>query len=253
MAYAIGDRSHSAGYPATGRDAGSTDQYWCPTCGHPEYQCTCACECDCTCTLQLQCECTCQSTHRRACKRATGRKCQCLIACTCKHRCARTNKHMMDREATKPVMVWDHATAQQRPAIIDGTTVVQTHGYSPMRSRKFGLAKGNATRWHRPTENAAIGTPHPADWDGDEYVTLTMDTAQLAAFTVAHQFVKTQVPGYRDKGRQGILDGMLTKSRRGETHSVRMFTASDLRKLTKRLPKRLLRGELKPILGNYAK
>lgn len=214
-------RDHMIRYFDTGRDAGTSDNYWCATCRERHTECTC--------------ECT-------QCGDAIG---------TCGH--YRLPKATMERATRKKVTHWDPDLNKMVPIIFEGDTVPQTHGYTPLRSRKWGTTKQAGTRWQRPTENAAIGTSRPADWDGDEYVTLTLNTAQLAAFTVAHQFVRQQVPDYRDKGRQGILEGMLSKSRRGETHSVRMFTASDLRKLTKRLPKRLIRGELKPILGNYAK
>lgn len=249
--YAMTDRNHSARYWETGRDAGSTDNLWCPVCKHPDYQCSCPCECGCSCKLKVQCECTCQSAHRRQCTRKNGRKCECYVTCSCKCRCDRTRKHMMDRDLRKVVQVWDPETGARRPAIINGQEVLQTHGYSPMRSYKFGTAKKTATRWHRPTEDAAIGKPDRGMWEGDDYETLNMTTAQLAAFTVAHKFVMNRVPDYKGQAKQGTLEAMLAGAKgRDDTHSVRMFTPQDLRKMGKRLPKKLKKGILRPYFGD---
>lgn len=249
------ERAHRVRLWDTWRDAGMQDTYLCVACGNLDYQCTCPCECGCACTLKLQCECTCTSAHRRQCTRKTGKKCECSVACTCKCRCPRTTKHMMERELTKPVMVWnaseDPDAPTRRPATIDGQEVMQSHGYSPMRSRKFGTAKKSATRWQRPTENAALGATPVGMWEGDDYVTLNMTTAQLSAFTVAHKFVMGKVPAYKGNAKQSHLETLLTGSKgRDDTHSVRMFTAADLRKMGKKLPVKLKRGILRPIFGD---
>lgn len=249
------DRAHRVRLWETWRDAGMQDTYLCTGCGNLDYQCTCPCECGCACTLKLQCECTCASAHRRQCTRKTGKKCECITSCACKCRCPRTKKHMMERELTKPVMVWDPEAEEgaptRRPAMIDGQTVVQTHGYSPMRSRKWGTAKKSGTRWQRPTENAALGATPRGMWEGDDYETLNMTTRQLAAFTVAHKFVMNRVPDYKGNAKQATLEAMLAGAKgREDTHSVRMFTAADLRKMGKKLPVKLKRGILRPIFGD---
>lgn len=206
----LAHRDHMVRYFETGRDAGTQDTYWCAYCRHRAFECDCD---DCGCTENK-------------------------IA-------------SMDRTPRKRVMVWDAELEVRRPALIDGQHVVQSHGYSPMRSRKFGLAKGNATRWQRPTENAALGATPRGMWDGAEYVTLNMTTAQLAAFTVAHKFVMGKVPAYQGAAKQGTLEAMLAGSKgREDTHSVRMFTATDLRKMGKKLPKSLKKGVLRPIFGD---
>ena len=249
------ERAHRVRLWETWRDAGMQDTYLCTGCGNLDYQCTCPCECGCACTLKLQCECTCTSAHRRQCTRKTGKKCECSVACTCKCRCARTAKHMMERALTKPVMVWN-ADAEpdaptRRPAMIDGQEVMQSHGYSQMRSRKWGTAKKSATRWQRPTENAALGATPVGMWEGDDYVTLNMTTRQLAAFTVAHKFVMGKVPAYKGNAKQAQLETLLAGSKgREDTHSVRMFTAADLRKMGKKLPKTLKKGILRPYFGD---
>lgn len=217
----LAHRDHMVRYFETGRDAGTSDNYWCATCRERQFECTCECA---------------------ECGDAIG---------TCGH--YRLSKATMERETRKKVTRWDPEQRKMVPVVFEGETQAQTHGYSPMRSRKFGTAKKASTRWQRPTEDAAIGRTHPADWEGDDYVTLAVTTAELAALTVAHQFVKTRTPKYADKGRQGILETMLTRARRGELHSIRMFTAGDLRKLTKRLPKSLTRGELRNVLADYIK
>lgn len=203
-------RNHMVRYFETGRDAGSTDTYWCAFCRHKAFECECE---DCACTENK-------------------------IA-------------SMDRTPRKRVMVWDPVLEIRRPALIDGQTVVQSHGYSVMRSRKWGTAKKSGTRWQRPTENAALGATPAGMWEGDDYETLNMTTAQLAAFTVAHKFVMNRVPDYKGNAKQSHLETLLTGSRgRDETHSVRMFTATDLRKMGKKLPKKLKRGILRPIFGD---
>jgi hypothetical protein len=206
----LAHRDHMVRYFETGRDAGSTDTYWCAYCRHKAFECDCE---DCGCTENK-------------------------IA-------------SMDRTPRKRVMVWDSELEVRRPALIDGQTVVQSHGYSVMRSRKWGTAKKSGTRWQRPTENAALGATPVGMWEGDNYVTLNMTTAQLAAFTVAHRFVMNQVPAYKGNAKQGHLETLLTGSKgRDDTHSVRMFTAADLRKMGKKLPVKLKRGILRPYFGD---
>lgn len=206
----IAHRDHMVRYFETGRDAGTTDTYWCAYCRHKAFECTCE---DCACTENK-------------------------IA-------------SMDRTPRKRVMVWDPETKTRRPAMIDGQTVTQSHGYSVWRSRKFGTAKKSSTRWQRPTENAALGATPVGMWEGDDYVTLNMTTRQLAAFTVAHRFVMGKVPAYKGNAKQAHLETLLAGSKgREDTHSVRMFTAADLRKMGKKLPVKLKRGVLRPIFGD---
>jgi hypothetical protein len=206
----LAHRDHMVRYFETGRDAGSKDNYWCAFCRHKAFECECD---DCA--------------------------------------CAENKIAPMDRTPRKRVMVWDSELEVRRPALIDGQNVVQSHGYSPMRSRKFGLAKKTSTRWQRPTENAALGATPRGMWEGDDYVTLNMTTAQLAAFTVAHKFVMGKVPAYKGNAKQATLETMLAGSKgRDDTHSVRMFTAADLRKMGKQLPKKLKKGVLRPIFGD---
>lgn len=206
----IAHRDHMVRYFETGRDAGTNDTYWCAYCRHRAFECDCE---DCGCTENK-------------------------IA-------------SMDRTPRKRVMVWDPETKTRRPALIDGQTVVQSHGYSVWRSRKWGTAKKSGTRWQRPTENAALGATPRGMWEGDDYVTLNMTTRQLSAFTVAHKFVMGKVPDYKGGTKQATLEAMLAGAKgRDDTHSVRMFTAVDLRKMGKKLPVKLKRGILRPIFGN---